>query len=78
MFEKNQNKGVSRRNVLKFGAGVIGTSAETAGLGTEMVAPRRAITNEALAPDQAIDLLMEGNRRFIKRRQSHPHQDVSG
>lgn len=51
MFGKNQNRGVSTWNVLKFGAGVIETSAMIAGLGTEMMAPRRAIANEDLTPN---------------------------
>lgn len=76
MFSKNQIRTVSRRNVLKFGAGVLGTSAIAAGLGVEIGAPRRAIANEHLTPDQAIDLLMEGNRRFVAHKRKFPHQDM--
>jgi carbonic anhydrase len=75
MFDKNFVRSVSRRSVLKFGAGVIGTSTIAAGMGAELLTPRRVVANENLTPDQAIDLLMEGNRRFIERKRKYPNQD---
>lgn len=41
MFGKNQRNHVSRRNVLRFGAGMLGTGALGVALGTEGIAPRR-------------------------------------
>ncbi|NJP11806.1 MAG: carbonic anhydrase [Leptolyngbyaceae cyanobacterium RU_5_1] len=75
MGSKNQSRSVSRRNLLKFGAGVLGTSAIAAGLSSEILTPRRAIATENLTPDQAIDVLIEGNRRFVDRKRKYPHQD---
>lgn len=54
MFGKNQDNVVSRRNVLRFSAGVLGTSALSVGLASEVVVPHCAIANENSTPAQAV------------------------
>lgn len=77
MTTKMQKNQVSRRNVLKFGAGVVGTGVLTAGMGSGLLSSEPAIAKENLTPDQAIDLLMEGNQRFVSRKQKYPNQDTT-
>ncbi len=75
MIGKNQKGYLSRRNVLKFGAGVIGTGAITAGLGSKLVFPDQAVAKDDLTPDQALQRLIEGNQRFVNGKRENPHQD---
>lgn len=77
MTKKMQKSQVSRRNILKFGAGVVGTGMLTAGVGSGLLSSEPAIAKENLTPDQAIDLLMAGNQRFATRKQKYPHQDTA-
>ncbi|HEY9653115.1 MAG TPA: carbonic anhydrase [Coleofasciculaceae cyanobacterium] len=73
----NQSASVSRRNLLKFGAGAIGTGVLTAGLGSELFSSKPAIAAKAdLTPDQALEALMDGNKRFIERKRQNPNQDM--
>jgi carbonic anhydrase len=75
----------SRRNVLKFGAGALGSGAIAIGLGAKSQAVPATNTQEKdtkakvdkdnLTPDQALKLLMDGNKRFVSRKPQHPHQD---
>ncbi|MBW4489445.1 MAG: carbonic anhydrase [Trichocoleus desertorum ATA4-8-CV12] len=83
-------KQLSRRNMLKFGAGALGSGAIAVGLGsksqaTEPAAAKPATTKPAAAkakvskdnptPDQALKLLMDGNKRFVTRKLEYPRQD---
>lgn len=68
---------LSRRNLLKFGAGAIGTSVLIAGLGSELVSSGRAVAQDEMTPDQALDALIEGNQRFVTRKRRNPNQDVA-
>ncbi|MCA1991548.1 MAG: carbonic anhydrase [Coleofasciculus sp. S288] len=68
---------LSRRNLLKFGAGAIGTSVLIAGLGSELVSSGRAVAQDDMTPDQALDALIEGNQRFVTRKRRNPNQDVA-
>lgn len=72
---QNTQNSVSRRHLLQFGAGAIGTGILTAGLKGGFVTPHPAIAKENLTPDQAIDLLMAGNQRFVSNKRKNPHQD---
>lgn len=81
----------SRRNILQFGAGLVGTSSLTAWLGTGALARtvegRSSNTQQdqsvaqsvetPLTPDQALAQLMEGNQRFVAAKRLNPHQDVA-
>lgn len=77
MNGKNQKGHLSRRNLLKFGAGVVGTGAITAGLGSKLVFPDQAVAKDDMTPDQALQQLMEGNQRFITGKRQNPHQDMA-
>lgn len=66
---------LSRRHLLQFGAGAIGTGVLTAGLKGGFVTPQPAIAKENLTPDQAIDSLMAGNQRFVDNKRKNPNQD---
>ncbi|TBR60039.1 carbonate dehydratase [Westiellopsis prolifica IICB1] len=59
----------SRRNLLKLGAGTVGTGVLTAGVASELFSPRKAIANNDISPDKALQELIEGNERFVKRKQ---------
>lgn len=68
MNGKNYIPDLSRRNLLKFGAGVVGTGVLTAGLGSQLISPEKAMADNDVSPDEAIDMLMRGNERFTKGR----------
>jgi carbonic anhydrase len=70
------NSNVSRRRMLQFGAGAIGTSVIASTLGQVMAetVPNKEQNN--ITPDQALRQLMEGNQRFVAHKQKYPHQDV--
>src|SRR6476646_10710990 len=75
----------SRRNVLKFGAGALGSGAIAIGLGaksqavpatnTQQKDTKAKVDKDNLTPDQALKLLMDGNKRFVSRKPQHPHQN---
>lgn len=81
MNAMNQKGHLSRRNLLKFGAGVVGTGALTAGLGSKLVFPDKAVAQEDMkedmTPDQALQRLMEGNQRFVKGKRENPRQNMA-
>ncbi len=75
MNGKNQSAYFSRRNLLKFGAGAIGTGVLTAGLGSKLAFPDQAVAQDDINPDQALQRLMEGNQRFVNGRLENPRRD---
>ncbi len=68
------NRIVSRRNLLKLGAGAVGTGVVTAGVGSDLVFPQKAVANDNTTPEQALQLLIEGNDRFVTRKRKNPNQ----
>lgn len=68
MNNKTDLNNYSRRNLLKFGAVAIGAGAVTARLGSEIAVSQTPTERENLTPDQALQMLMEGNERFVKRK----------
>lgn len=77
MNGKNQKGHLSRRNLIKFGAGVVGTGAITAGLGSKLVFPDQAVAKDDMTPDQALQQLMDGNQRFLTGKRQNPRQDIA-
>ena len=75
MNSNNRQFNLSRRNSLKFVAGAIGTGILAARAGAELVAPEPVIAQNNITPDQALQLLIEGNQRFVERRRQNPNQD---
>ena len=73
----NSNNGqfnISRRNSLKLVAGAIGTGILAVGAGTELAAPEPVIAETPLTPDAALQLLIDGNQRFVQARREKPNQ----
>lgn len=67
MNNKTALKNYSRRNLLKFGAVAVGTGTLTAGLGSKIAVSQTPAKPQEITPDQALKMLMEGNKRFVKR-----------
>ncbi|MBD2609866.1 MAG: carbonic anhydrase [Nostoc sp. ZfuVER08] len=74
---------VSRRNLLKYGAGAIGTGVLTAGIASNVVEPEKTLAQESpvdkddITPEQALQELLDGNDRFVKNKRKNPHQNNS-
>ena len=66
MNNKTHFRNVSRRNLLQFGAVALGTGTLTAGLGSRVVVAQKPAAPKNLTPDQALQMLMDGNERFVK------------
>jgi len=76
----NSNNGqfnLSRRNSLKFVAGAIGTGILAAGAGAELAAPEPVIAQTPATPDEALQLLVQGNQRFANNMRQFPNQDFT-
>lgn len=66
----------SRRKLMKFGAGFLGTATLTTILGKNFVDPESAVADNNITPDEALTRLMEGNRRFVTQKSLRPNQDI--
>jgi carbonic anhydrase len=64
----------SRRNLIKYGGGVVGTSLIATVLGSNLVKPDEVVAQNDMTPDQALAKLMEGNQRFVKQKRQNPNQ----
>lgn len=76
MNAKKQKDHSSRRNLLKFSAGALGAGVVT-GLGAKLVSGEPAVAKNDVTPDQALQTLMQGNQRFIKRKSRNPSQNYA-
>jgi carbonic anhydrase len=75
----NNTKGqmdFSRRKLIKFGAGFLGTATLAGVLGINLTNSEPAIAQNEITCDQALTKLMEGNRRFIQNKRTNPHQSL--
>jgi len=73
MENKKQLKGISRRHLMHLsGAGVL-----AAGLGTKLIVPNQVTATEVseVTADQALQKLMEGNKRYVEFKRTYPDQD---
>jgi carbonic anhydrase len=77
MNGKNQSAYLSRRNLLKFSAGAIGTGVLTAGLGSGLEFGERAVAQEDMNPEQALQALMQGNQRFVNGKLENPRRNMA-
>jgi len=69
---------LSRRGLLKFGAGAIGTGVLTAGLNSNLLADEnKAPAEDDITPDKALQELLDGNERFVQTKRKNPHQTHS-
>ena len=74
----NSNNGqfnISRRNSLKLVAGAIGTGILAVRAGAELAAPEPVIAQTPSTPDEALQLLIDGNKRFVEKKRQFPNQD---
>ncbi|TRU22154.1 MAG: carbonic anhydrase [Microcystis aeruginosa Ma_QC_B_20070730_S2] len=75
----------SRRQLIRYGGGFLGTGLAATILGSQLSQtnaqtavnsePWLTAQNQGLTPDQALTMLMEGNQRFWERRQKSPNRD---
>lgn len=79
MNKTQQNLTISRRNLLKFGAGVAGTAVLTVGLGTKvsLFKAQPAVAQNNITPEEALKQLLEGNQRFIENKRKSPNQTIT-
>ncbi len=77
MNGKNQMGYFSRRHLLKFSAGAVGTGVLTAGLGSKLAFPDKAVAQEDMTPDQALQGLMQGNQRFVNGKLENPRRNLA-
>jgi carbonic anhydrase len=74
MNSNNRQFNISRRNSLKLVAGAIGTGILAVRAGAELAAPEPVIAQSNITPDQALQLLIDGNQRFVQARREKPNQ----
>lgn len=75
MIKKTSRNRVSRRSLMKFGAGFLGTGSLAVAMGKDLTAPRRAVAQTNVTPQDALQMLKEGNERFVNQKRNNPHQD---
>jgi len=77
MNSNNRQFNFSRRNSLKFVAGAIGTGILAARAGAELAAPEPAIAQNNVTPQQALQMLIDGNQRFVNNMRQNPNQTIA-
>ncbi len=74
------NTALSRRNLIQYGGGFLGTSLMATVIGSQLgksqpvVAQDIIVQNKDITPDQALTKLMAGNARFVAQRRTTPNQ----
>jgi carbonic anhydrase len=76
MNNSSLKSNISRRRMLQFGAGAVGTTVIASALGHEIVSAPPAIAKNNMTPDAALRQLMAGNQRFVAQKRKSPNQDV--
>jgi len=77
MSSNNRQFNISRRNSLKFVAGAIGTGILAARAGAELAAPEPVIAQNNVTPQQALQMLVDGNQRFVNNMRQNPNQTIA-
>ena len=78
MSRQHPKFNLSRRSLFKFGAGAIGTGVLTVGLSSNLLAAeKKAPAEDDITPDKALQELLDGNDRFVKRKRKNPNQTYS-
>jgi carbonic anhydrase len=67
---------LSRRKLMQFGAGFIGTATLASVLGLELNDPQSAVAENNMTPDQAFEKLTEGHQRFIQNKATNTNQSL--
>jgi carbonic anhydrase len=69
MNKKIKQKNLSRRNLLKLGTVALGTGTLAAGLSSNLASSQTpSAASKNITPEQALQMLMEGNDRFVNRK----------
>jgi len=71
-----QQAGVTRRGLLMTGL-VTGMTGAALGGSLSWIAPRPAFAQSKLTPDEALQALMEGNRRFVEKKMISFSEDLA-
>jgi carbonic anhydrase len=91
MKKTNSKINVSRRNLIKLGAGAVGTGLVTVGLSSQKsnaasndIVDAPELDSDLIAkkkseatPDEALKMLIEGNKRFTSRKPKSPRQNFA-
>lgn len=82
MSDFKKDFSLSRRNIIKYGGGFIGTGLAATVLGSNLknaqpvVAQEFVAQKQDLTPDQALKSLMDGNERFLKQTSNNPNRSI--
>jgi carbonic anhydrase len=71
-----ESSSLSRRHLLRTGMAA-GAAGLLLGAGLDLAAPRPAQAQSTMSPDQALQTLMDGNKRFIKRQLTFYKEDLA-
>jgi carbonic anhydrase len=83
MNGNNQDINLSRRQIVKYGGGFLGTGLAASILGANLQYPKSVaaqkivVQNKDITPDLALQKLMEGNDRFVNQKRQNPNQDIA-
>lgn len=79
MTNNQQKLNVSRRNLLKLGSGAVGAAVLTVGLGKgyQWVQAQPTTSQPTMTPDQALQELLDGNKRFVENKRKNPNQTLT-
>jgi carbonic anhydrase len=90
--ENNKLSYLSRRHLIKYGGGFLGTGLAATVLGSNLNHPESAVAQNKftkdvapnpnspiknITPDSALQKLMEGNARFVEQKHQRPNQDLA-
>jgi carbonic anhydrase len=76
MNSKQINVEVSRRKLMKFGAGFLGTATLASVIGLDASNPEPVVAQNDITPDQALEKLMAGNKRFLENKTTNQNQSL--
>lgn len=77
MNGKIKSANISRRRLIQFGAGAIGTGAITLGLSSKSISQTAPAKTDP-TPAQALEMLIQGNKRFVSRKtQNSTNRDIT-
>jgi carbonic anhydrase len=68
---------VSRRQIMQFGAGILGTVTLASVLGLDVRNPEPVVAQNDMTPDQALEELMAGNKRFLEGKTTNENQSLA-
>jgi carbonic anhydrase len=68
---------LSRRKLMKVGAGFLGTGTLASVVGVNLGSPAPVAAENNVSPDRALEQLIEGNRRFISGKPNNPRRDLA-